>query len=130
MGWSIGFDSKWNRDIGYGVPAICDRPRCGEAIDRGLSYVCGSEPYGGEHGCGLYFCGSHLTGSRKSGDRHVYICGRCDKGRAPYEPTPDTREWIDWKLTDESWATWRNENPEAVSAMKATIGDVSPASGR
>ena len=27
MGWSIGFDSKWNRDIGYGVPATCDYPR-------------------------------------------------------------------------------------------------------
>lgn len=23
MGWSIGFDSNWNRDVGYGVPATC-----------------------------------------------------------------------------------------------------------
>jgi len=52
MGWSIGFDSRWNRDIGYGVPAYCDHPKCNEEIDRGLAYVCcGEQPYGGEHGC-------------------------------------------------------------------------------
>jgi len=121
LGWQIGFDSNWNRDIGYGVPATCDRPGCGKPIDRGLSYVCGGEPYGGEHGCGLYFCEQHLTGYRKAGDRHVQVCGRCNKYRPPYDPTPDTREWIEWKLADESWAAWRAENPEAVTAMKAAV---------
>lgn len=121
MGWSIGFDSKWNRDIGYGVPATCDQPGCFEAIDRGLSYVCGGEPYGGEKGCGLYFCGEHLTCSRKLGARYVQVCGRCDKNRSPYDPTPDTREWIEWKLTDESWAQWRDENPAKVDAMRAAV---------
>jgi len=113
MGWSIGFDSNWNRDIGYGVPATCDYPRCGEAIDRGLGYVCGGEPYGGEHGCGLYFCGEHLL---LGGPRQQ--CERCAEGRSPFDATPDTREWIEWKLTDESWATWRDENPEMVGLMK------------
>ena len=56
MSWSIGFDSNWNRDIGYGVPAYCDNPKCNKEIDRGLSYVCGGEAFGGEKGCGLYFC--------------------------------------------------------------------------
>ena len=28
MGWSIGYDNNWNRDIGYGVPAFCDHPKC------------------------------------------------------------------------------------------------------
>ena len=121
MGWSIGYDSHWDRDIGYGVPAICDRPGCGEAIDRGLGYVCGSEPYGGDRGCGLYFCDAHLTGSRKHGDRWVRVCGRCDKGRRPYEPTPDTDEWLRWKLADESWAQWRAENPAEVELMKARL---------
>ncbi|HEV7521417.1 MAG TPA: hypothetical protein VGP89_09990, partial [Candidatus Angelobacter sp.] len=60
MGWSLGFDSNWQRDIGYGVPAYCDHPKCNKKIDRGLSYVCGGEPYGGELGCGLYFCSEHL----------------------------------------------------------------------
>ena len=113
MGWSIGFDSRWNRDIGYGVPAICDRPRCGEKIDRGLSFVCGGQPYGGEHGCGLYFCEEHLLGRD--------LCERCTEGKPPFDPAPDTREWIEWKLTDESWAVWRVENPEAVKGMQASL---------
>ncbi len=53
MGWSIGSDG--DRDIGYGVPAECDHPDCTAEIDRGLSYVCGGDPYGGEYGCGLFF---------------------------------------------------------------------------
>ena len=28
------------------------------------------------------------------------------------------QEWIHFKLTDESWQTWRDENPEKVAAMK------------
>lgn len=28
MSWVIGFDSNWNRDIGYGVLAFCDHPGC------------------------------------------------------------------------------------------------------
>lgn len=48
MSWSVGWDPNWRRDIGYGVPAVCDHPECGVAIDRGLSYVCGSDPFGGE----------------------------------------------------------------------------------
>lgn len=115
MSWAIGFDSKWNRDIGYGVPAACDFPGCGADIDRGLSFVCGGEPYGGEYGCGLFFCGEHLLAGA-----HRQLCERCAAGIGlpPFEATPDTREWIEWKLTDESWAAWRAENPEMVAAMK------------
>lgn len=102
MGWSIGYDSNWDRDIGYGVPATCDYPGCGAAIDRGLSYVCGGEPYGGDGGCGLYFCGNHLSGYRG-------VCERCEQGLPPFKKTPDTEEWLNWKETDESWAEWRNQ---------------------
>jgi len=105
MGWSIGFDSNWNRDIGYGVPAQCDHPGCGEQIDRGLAYICGGEPYGGEDGCGLFFCSSHLfmgKGRQK--------CERCWHGDDPFEPTPDLKRWTDHKLFHESWAEWRAEN--------------------
>lgn len=107
MGWSVGFDSNWNRDVGYGVPATCDYPECGEAIDRGLGYVCGGEPYGGEDGCGLYFCGEHLA----------RLCERCAAGEPPFEPTPDTAEWAHWKLTDESWDEWRRQNPDQIEAL-------------
>lgn len=110
MGWSIGYDDKWGRDIGYGVPAYCDHPDCNEVIDRGLSYVCGGEPYGGEHGCGLYFCNEH----------HIFYhqnCERCDWDLEPFEPKPDHPDWIKWKLIDESWQQWRDENPEEVKKL-------------
>ncbi len=112
MSWAVGFDLHWNRDIGYGVPATCDSPSCGVAIDRGLGYVCGGEPYGGKHGCGLFFCDEHLLLGGPS-----QRCQRCVNGRPSYDPTPDTDEWINWKLTDESWSTWRDENPDAVALM-------------
>jgi hypothetical protein len=105
MGWQIGYDSNWKRDIGYGVPCLCDFPRCNEEIHRGLSYVCGSDAYGGEKGCGLFFCGKHLNHSRG-----VHLCSRCLNYRPPFDPKPDIQEWIDWKMTDESWAEWRKEN--------------------
>jgi hypothetical protein len=118
MGWSIGFDSNWNRDIGYGVPATCDHPDCNAKIDRGLSHVCSGEPYGGEHGCGLYFCGHHLFAD----DEHdCYRCERCLTGEKPFDATPDHPEWIRWKLTDESWQDWRDANPDEVAKLSAAL---------
>jgi hypothetical protein len=143
MGWSIGYDEIWSRDVGYGVPAICDHPECNTAIDRGLSYVCGGEPFGGENGCGLFFCPEHGGGSR---------CERCSEditdediehaiedcesgidfdaavelldalgvdrfGSEPFPPKPDTAEWVHHKLTDPSWQQWREENPAEVARL-------------
>ena len=106
MGWAVGNDG--GRDIGYGVPAICDHPGCGAAIDRGLGHVCGyGEPYGGDFGCGRYFCAKHGGGQ---------LCVQCRAGEAPFDPTPDTAEWVRHKLTDDSWAAWRAANPEWVAA--------------
>jgi len=125
MGWSLGFDNKWGRDIGYGVPATCDQPGCDVKIDRGLAYVCAhQQPYGGEDGCGLYFCHAHLS------------CGKCERCRAitddgpyiaPFMPKPDHRQWIEWKLTHESWRTWRDENPVKVALMRAALAEGSAA---
>lgn len=111
MGWSIGYDSTWGRDIGYGVPAYCDHPKCSAEIDRGLAYVCGGEPYGGDEGCGLYFCEAHGGGS---------LCPRCAARRpTPYaRPKPDHPTWIHHKLTDRSWAKWRAENRKEVKQMR------------
>jgi len=101
MGWSLGYDDNWKRDIGYGVPAWCDHPKCQAEIDRGLGCVCGGEPYGGERGCGLFFCGKHGGGM---------LCPRCRAYKPPYKRIkPDHPEWIHWKMTDESWAEWRKE---------------------
>ena len=120
MGWQIGYDNNWKRDIGYGVPAPCDFPKCTKEIDRGLSYVCGSEPYGGDYGCGLYFCENHFNWRKPySAEGLIQLCPRCYKYRSPYEPKQDLREWIEWKLKDKSWAIWRKQNKNEVKELKA-----------
>jgi len=119
MRYAVGYDSQWYRDIGYGVPSICDHPECNTEIDRGLSYVCGGEPYGGEHGCGLFFCEEHLHLSMKK----PQCCEKCvvqeDEIERDlcFEPKPDTQEWIQHKLTDKSWQQWRDDNPEEVKKL-------------
>lgn len=122
MGWSIGYDAAWDRDVGYGVPAWCDQPDCDKEIDRGLSYVCGDQPYGGDH-CGLYFCEQHL-GFEVDDLGHIVgpqRCDRCLEEEAPFHPKPDHPMWINHKLTDESWAQWRNENPGQVDLMRSRV---------
>lgn len=116
MGWSVGYDFTWKRDIGYGVPATCDHPGCGEEIDRGLGYVCGARPWGGERGCGLFFCGKHQAGPKQ-------LCARClhRRTRNPFKPTPDTSEWIRHKLRDGSWRQWRDENPVEVKILREEL---------
>ena len=123
MGWAIGFDSNWNRDIGYGVPATCDHPGCNAEIDRGLAHVCGGGPYATEFGCGLYFCSEHLQSRYfEEYDEHHQVCERCmDEDKDPFEPKPDTPEWINHKLTDPSWEPWRKENPEIVKEMRSKL---------
>jgi hypothetical protein len=121
MGWSIGYDSNWNRDIGYGVPAYCDHPGCKAEIDRGLAHVCGGDPYGGEKGCGLYFCEEHLFYHEFRDKEVKQVCHRCDQHKQPYKQTQDHPDWIKWKLTDESWEQWRQENPSEVEKLKLTI---------
>lgn len=113
MSWAVGYDTNWDRDIGYGVPSICDHPDCNEEIDRGLGYVCGGEPYGGDTGYGLYFCWLHVNYEQK--------CIRCQQEKEPFTPTLDTQEWISWKLTHDSWEDWRNENPEEVKLMQGEV---------
>ncbi len=120
MGWSIGFSEALQRDIGYGVPAFCDHPGCTAEIDRGLPYVCGSEPYGGEHGCGMHFCAEHrqISGLK----RHlVELCKRCYHGKARFDLKPDHPKWMRWKLRHASWAEWRQENPEKVEQIRAAL---------
>ena len=40
----------------------------------------------------------------------------------PFEPTPDTAEWITHMLTNDSWAPWRLENPERAQALRQALG--------
>ena len=117
MSWSLGFDTDWNRDIGYGVPAYCDHPECNEEIDRGLGYVCGEKPYGGEDGCGLYFCSKHQVGAHQN-------CERCAGGvgeKPFFEAKPDHPNWLRWKLKHSSWKEWRIDNPGKVMEMRKQL---------
>ena len=122
MSWAIGYDNNWKRDVGYGVPAVCDLPKCNKEIDRGLSFVCGSDPYGGEYGCGLYFCEEHFRYRKPHGsDSNVQLCPYCYRYQSSYKAKPDIPRWIRWKLKDKSWELWRRENPEEVEEMKKSL---------
>lgn len=116
MGYSVYLrDGRW---AGYGVPAVCDHPECEASIDRGLYYICGGEP-GSDKGCGLFFCSSHMWIDTQQ-DNVPQMCERCCDGQPPFALKPDTGEWIDHMLTDESWAQWRTDNPEQVEAMRGS----------
>jgi hypothetical protein len=126
MGWSIGEHD--GRDIGYGVPAICDHPKCDKRIHRGLAYVCCNqqvwgEPYryGDAAGCGRFFCDDHVD--------YRHRCSRCNHSRDPWPPKPDVREWLQHKLTDESWGRWRKANPDEVARLKDLL-PVAPIHGQ
>jgi hypothetical protein len=131
MSWAIGWDGEWKRDIGYSVPAVCDHPDCDTEIDRGLSYVCGGEPYGGEVGCGLYFCEQHLTFAFLEDEDETMspqlceVCaaefGKDDYEGKMFEPKPDTKEWMRWKLNHGSWAEWRDNHPDEVKNMQKQV---------
>lgn len=59
MGWAYCGTDYYGREIGYGIPATCDRRGCDVEIDRGLAYVCGEMhhgPFDDEPGCGRYYC--------------------------------------------------------------------------
>lgn len=113
MGWAIGYDYERDRDIGYGVPCICEHPKCRKEIDRGLAHLCGSICEDG--GCGLYFCGSHLYTTGSGAER----CKAClQRRRKSYKQKPDVRAWLRHKLRHHSWREWRKENPAQVAEMK------------
>ena len=118
MSWAVGEDND-GRDIGYGVPALCDHPECNLEINRGLSFVCGMiNTDGEERGCGLHFCRDHLRYSSKFGQ----LCFRCwPRLREPFKRKPDLLEWSFHKLTDSSWQAWRDENPAEVERLTAEM---------
>lgn len=120
MSWALGYDSGNQRDIGYGVPSVCEHPDCTKVIDRGMGHACG----GGlpEDGCGRYFCYRHGGGS---------TCQACGKGEAPFPLKPDHPDWLRHKLQDASWADWRAANSGAVVQLQAALdaqGDNNPSS--
>ena len=130
MGWAVG--EREGRHIGYGVPAICDYPECGVKLDRGLSYACGGGVTGDFDNCGRFFCDDHMSYPYADDENETElsnypVCERCeamlkgDETAVAFDPTPDSEEWAEWVLTDESWAQWRRENPRQVEAYYAIV---------
>ena len=117
MGWSLGFDNHWNRFVGYGVPAYCDQPGCNNEIDRGLSYVCGGAPFGGERGCGLHFCAEHLILHA----RLPQLCVKCETKLKPFKPKAEHPKWAKHILVDRSWSALRRENKDVVAILAAIV---------
>lgn len=77
MGWAdCGTDDR-GRPIGYAHGAICDRPGCGEKIDRGLAHACGGHHLGGEWFCDGYFCPKHLFFGPSLPGVNDAVCGEC-----------------------------------------------------
>lgn len=108
MGYAVyedrpALDYGVERWAGYGVPAVCDYPECDTEIDRGMGFRC-SENAMGKKSCEMHFCPEHLY-DHKSHKHSV--------------PKPDTAEWEAHVLADESWAEWRDQNPEKVASMRA-----------
>lgn len=131
MGYQIyRVGKRWG---GYGVPAICEHPKCHKEIDRGVSFACGGEPFS-EHGCDRYFCGKHRhyklwDWKNERWCRHrndcecetAEVCERCAKGKSPFPYKPEHPEWIAHLLTDESWEEWRKKNLQEVEELKKAV---------
>lgn len=118
MGYSVyedysALDYGIERWAGYGVPAVCDLPECNVEIDRGMAYNCRENSFseGVGKSCGLYFCEEHLYDH---------------KNHKNSKPKPDTFEWEQWILTDDSWAEWRANNPDKVKKIRARLSATNP----
>lgn len=115
MGYAVYYDNTWERFSGYGVPAKCEHPRCGEEPGRGIEQICGESPGGAEYGCGMTFCGDHLLYCDAEDGSVKSLCARCQdvlENDADFEPfaiKPELREWTDHIATDPSWAQWREQ---------------------
>ncbi len=145
MGWGLGYNSKWHRDIGYLVPAYCDHPECNAEIDRGLAFLCGGSSMS-DHGCGLYFCAKHLFASFGFDDDDCpQLCERCvmldppededdepneyldedgnanEKWPGEFDAKPEHPSWMRHVVTDVSWEVWRRENPKDVAKFRAAL---------
>ena len=115
MGWAVGWDRDLGRWRGYGVPAYCDAEGCRTEIDRGLSWVAIPPPENpDEDGLEDEDFDDLADGAFFTCSAHRYTDVN------PAALPPEHPEWVAHVLTDESWAKWRDENPEQVAALTAT----------
>lgn len=60
---------------GYMVDDTCHTDGCDESIDRGLEYLCGTDPHSPDPGCGWWFCSTDLFVFGEDGCG--YLCKPC-----------------------------------------------------
>lgn len=125
MGRTV-YDNQHKRDVGDNVPGYCDYPHCKEIIERSIARVCGSAPFGGSWGCGLFFCDDHIT--PLDDDSVISLCERCAHNLnnpgdplPEYEPSADLAPWINFKLHHSSFAKWRKKHPTEVQRLEAEL---------
>lgn len=134
MGYKIGYQGKFKRFLGYGIPAICDHPGCETEIDRGMGHACyEGVPY--DSACGGFFCSEHhenyvypdeiedlhqeelnqlgLDPDEDYSDIDGAVC--C---RHSMEKHKEAATWINFILTDESWEKWREKYTEQTANLK------------
>lgn len=120
MSWAIGYNETYKRDVGYGVPAFCDYPGCKKEIDRGLSYICGGEPGGGDHGCGLFFCEKHMH----CGD-FSQCCERCLDGQCDHDFIPPDND-DEQQCDNDCRYNWHKCSECGLSRHEADLINVTP----
>ena len=136
MGYSV-YEIWNNRWGGYWVPAICEHPDCNEEIDRWMSYACWWEPFS-EYWCDRYFCEKHTKmktidnfwdtvteDNYKKEDEDNYefkeVCERCLNNKEPFSYKPESKEWLEHLINDESWEKWRENNPKILEKYKEQL---------
>jgi hypothetical protein len=43
--------------------------------------------------------------------------------KPPFAAKPDVREWIEHKLTDPTWQSWRDDNAAEVEKLRESLAE-------
>lgn len=138
MGYSIGFSKELNRYIGYGVIAVCDHSECQTVIDRGMGCACcDGLPHHGN--CLGYFCAEHIENYlyfdelEDLGEDELSALGLEADDLPEEEDNPvykckhtiaegkESIDWLNFILTDDTWAKWREVNPTYIAHYKELL---------
>jgi len=134
--WYSVYEIWNNRFWGYWVSTICEHPDCNKEIDRWMSYACWWEPFS-EKWCDRYFCEKHTnyvefdsmwdmikeeSKEDKQGNECYPLCERCAKNEEPFNYKPESKEWLEHIISDESWEIWREKNPKILKTYKEQLG--------
>jgi len=100
-----------------GMDWLCDQHTSYRYTDENGNVVSSSEEWDEEtqiddEGCGLYFCEKHQYETEKHTD--------------DIQPKPDSPRWLWWIVNEDSWAKWREENPEELARYREQIKDFEP----